>query len=382
MSSWVRRHLLLTGVSAGIAAAMLVAGVVVVAVRPSAPPPRYTRLPPACATVTRTSLGKFLPGATGTPQALETSGGRSTVACKWSSANGAVDRSLTARITLFRPGSVRDARLSYRQFLSGLRCRCQGITPVEQPVAGLGDQAAEVFVAARPGAYIMTAPAVAFPGANLLVQSGNALLTLNLETTSSASGNPLDSPPGADRVDGMGGLARDMLAALNGPTLVSPSTPVAAVPHYPATRDPCRLVSAATLARYAPEARVSPQPPVGSSAGSPPMTSCVWDSNGGLIVLSLFLYHDAVNAQQVFEASEGFGMSGNGATVTGSQWVPDVGEGAAATFTARDVELHVWSGNAELDYQYSAHGQAISRAVLLAGAIAMARDGLAGLRLA
>jgi len=75
----------------------------------------------------------------------------------------------------------------------------------------------------------------------------------------------------------------------------------------------------------------------------------------------------------------------NDRTVTGVQELPDLGDSAEAIFQSQsgdhDVNMLVWSGNAELNLTYTGLGSAVSsdRATLLAGAIAMARDGLAAL---
>ena len=44
------------------------------------------------------------------------------------------------------------AQASYRDTLSGLKCRCPKVTVSARPVTTLGDQAAEVFVAPQPDA--------------------------------------------------------------------------------------------------------------------------------------------------------------------------------------------------------------------------------------
>src|SRR5437773_5407554 len=74
--SWARRRPLLTGFGAGILAAAVIAGAVFVAVQPSGPPRgAYTSLPKQpCAMISAAELGRYLPGATGIPVTIGTSG--------------------------------------------------------------------------------------------------------------------------------------------------------------------------------------------------------------------------------------------------------------------------------------------------------------------
>ena len=395
LPAWVRRRPRTTAAGAGVLLAAVIALAVVALARSPAPRPQYPGLPEQpCALVSPAELARYLPGATGTPQNAG-SGLRDVKVdgCKWLSTSGGEDRVLYANAVIFGPsGAIDAARQSYRATLGRLGCHCKGVTVSSRAIAGLGDQAVEVFVAVAPDASPASAPNVTYPGNTLLVRSGNALVLIGQSTTGTASGAPLSSPPSAAQLDGMISMARSALAVLARPASVPPaaSGPVSPEPRYPGRPDPCRLVSPATLARYAPGATVGQGPGLGSgpdasaspSSGSWQSASCIWDSDNTFIQLNLYQYRDAASAQQAALAGgEGFGQSGGGVTVTGAQWLPDLGDGAAATFRTDGLNLTVWSGNAELDYQYTANGSAAPRprAVMLAGAIAMARDGLAAL---
>jgi hypothetical protein len=70
--------------------------------------------------------------------------------------------------------------------------------------------------------------------------------------------------------------------------------------------------------------------------------------------------------------------------ISGAQPVKDLGEQATAIFEHQEgppaVDLYVWSGNAEIEVNFTELPPPTpSRAVLLAGAAAMARDVLADL---
>jgi hypothetical protein len=181
-------------------------------------------------------------------------------------------------------------------------------------------------------------------------------------------------------------MAQDILDALAQPSAVA-SVPVSPEPHYAGSPDPCSLIATATLATYAPGATVKPQP-AASGSGSPQLTSCSWGSRSNSVMLTLSSFPDAVSARQNYQiAAQANSRSISGETVTGSVWMPDLGEEATAIFQTRSagsqgVAMIVWSGNAEISLWYADTGSSSpDRATLLAGGIAMARDVLAALAL-
>jgi hypothetical protein len=386
--SWARRRPLLAGFGAGILAAAIVSGVVYEAQLPSGPPRgAYASLPKQpCAMVSAAELAKYLPEATGTPESIGSTGSVRQGLCKWSSAAGGEARTLTAQVLLFgSPSSVSQAQQIYQSIASTLGCHCKGVTVSTRPVSGLGDQAREAFVSAGPEANIVSSPSASFAGANLVVRSSNAVVILNLDTTATATGASLASPPSAAQLATMNAMARGVLAGLARPgsAPAAASAPVSPEPQYAGRRDPCRLMTAATLARYAPAATLGLSPAATASTGQRRSDGCVWSSDSTFILLTLNTFPNAVAAWQDYQSGvRAIGRSGKG--VTGTQWLPDLGESAAAIFRTQSgedgVELLVWSGNVEFDYWYtSTDGPSRPRATLLAGAIAMGRDGLAAL---
>jgi hypothetical protein len=180
-------------------------------------------------------------------------------------------------------------------------------------------------------------------------------------------------------------MARGVLADLARPgsAPATASAPTSPEPYYAGRRDPCRLITATTLARYAPGATLGLGPVPSSSETQRRSNGCTWSSGNTFIFLTLNAFPNAASAAQGYQTdAEAIGRGGN--DVTGTQWLPDLGQSAAAIFKTQSgkngVELLVWSGNVELDYWYtSTGGPARSRATLLAGTIAMGRDGLATL---
>lgn len=391
LPGWARRRPLATAAGAGVVAAAVIAGVVLLVVRPSAPQPRYASLPrQSCALVSPADVAKYLPGAKGTPQSAGQSSAAKAGVCKWSAPAGGEDRTLVVQAIVFRSASsISQARQLYRDTAASLRCRCQGVTVSAKPVAGLGDQAAEVFIVAGPDASFRQAPNASAPGANLLVLSSNAVIRLNLNTTAAATGESRTSPPSPAERAGMISMARDALDALARPASApAPAiTSLAAEPRYAGQPDPCHMVSPATLARYVPGSSFSTTP--GGPAMSPGATqagTCFWSSPDFNAYMNFYTYRDAITAAQVFQQKAG-GQSQATDPDTGMRWITDLGEDAMAVIHTEpgnySADVTIWSGNAELDYTYSdrRHGAAAQpdRDRLLAGAIAMARDGLAAL---
>lgn len=258
-----------------------------------------------------------------------------------------------------------------------------------QPVTGLGDQAFAEFLTVGPDASFSAAADATVPGVGLVMRSGNALILLDYHVTDIATGMTLNQRPDAGQVTALTSMARGILAALARPAGAPPGSiaPTSPEAHYAGRRDPCRLITAATLAKYAPGAVLIPIPiPSGGGPPSSQTSACSWGSLGLInIELTLYEFPDALSARQQYQSDiQSYGQSVSGITVTGAQGLTDLGEGAVAIFQTRsgapDVEMLVWSGNAEFQYTYGGPGaRSPDRATLLAGGIAMARDGLATL---
>jgi hypothetical protein len=177
-------------------------------------------------------------------------------------------------------------------------------------------------------------------------------------------------------------MARDILAALAGPAAsFQPHGPL-----YASPSDACALIKASTLAAYAPGAgsgSITAQP---TPIGGPEDFNCSWYPDTGIVSLDVNIYTDTDSAQGGFETDLQSEDQSPFTTVRGTQPVKGLGEQATAFFetglgNSPTVTLYVWSGNAEVQLSYSQEGATtpVSRAVMLAADIAMARDVLSDL---
>jgi hypothetical protein len=381
---WRRRTSLRVRIATAVVAAAVLASVVIVVVKSASPRPAYTSLPAPCAVVSLATVARYLPDPAPTPESMPAETTYQAGSCKWASAAGGEDRTLVAQVFVFNKSpAISAAQQAYNGSLSAFGCHCQGVTVSTRTVAGLGDQAAAFFIADSPAAAVVTAPNAAFPGTSLLVRSSNAEIALNYDAADPATGTPLASAADPAQLTGMIAVARGILVTLADPAAAA-SVPVSAEPHYTSLPDPCLLITTATLAAYAPGARVSPQPADGS--GSPRATSCSWGSSSKSVLLTLSSFPDAVGARQNYQIdAQANSRSISGETVTGSVWMPGLGEEATAIFQTRSsgqgVAMIVWSGNVEISLWYAAAGSpAPDRGTLLTGGIAMARDVVAALQ--
>jgi hypothetical protein len=390
-----RRRTILILTSAAVISVATIAVAVVWSVAYALPVPRYSRLPAPCTLISLAALDTYLPGATATMPMTSTMGTTRLGGCRWSSTSGADTRILGAAVQIFgAPDAITTAEQIFNANVSLFSCHCHGVAVNAQSVTGLGDQARVWYITDGPDADFVTAPNAQDPGASLVVRSSNALIVLNYNVIVTATETYL--PPRADaaQLTALTSMARDILAALARPGASSgPSAPVAPEPHYAGRRDPCRLITAATLATYAPGATLSPVPnPPGSASASPQTNTCSWGTISGTnISLTLSIFADAPSAQQEFLTGlQSFSHGGAGTTVTAEQPLADPGapadpgaQGVAIFQTqtgAQVVEILLWSGNAELEYSYqNPGGPSPSRAMLLAGGLEIARDALAAL---
>jgi hypothetical protein len=378
---WLRASSVRVRIAAVVVAVAALATVLVTVVHSGSSQPVYSSLPEPCALVSPATVARYLPNATRTPESMFASNTYQAGSCKWASSTGADDRTLVAQAFVFdSSSSVTAARQAYDNSLSAFGCHCQGVTVSTQSVAGLGDQAAVFYITDGPAATVATAPNAAFPGTSLLVRSSNAEVALNYDVTVPATGTALAPATGTAQLTGLMSMAQDVLDAMAQPSAVA-SVPFSPEPHYATAPGPCSLITTATLATYVPGAAVKTQP-----AGSPRTTSCSWGSKNNSVLLTLSSFQDATSARQSFDIdAQANSRTISGETVTGSVWMPDLGEEAAAIFqtrssTGQGVAMIVWSGNFEISLWYAGTGSTSpDRATLLAGGIAMARDVLAGL---
>lgn len=380
--SWARRRPLIVAITVCVLEAAAVAGTGL-ATLPSPPPgPRFASLPAQpCAMVSPADVAKITPGATGSPLSIPGANHVTIGTCKWSARSGGQDKTLITQTDVFGTLSGVDAaQQSYRATLASLRCRCPGVTVSARPVPGLGDEATEVYVAPRADADFARSPNAAYPGITLLVRSSNALIGLVLDATAPGTGAFLAAPPSAGQRAGLMSVARDILGDLARPASarLPAAAPVAPEAHYAGRPDPCRLISEATLARYAPDVVLSPGG--APSSGSTQDSECDWNSDSTSITVRLGLYPGTSHALRDFDSD----AQTVGVTVSGARWIPDLAEAAAGTFTfdsgSDTADLFLWSGNVYLDFSLTDTRPArLDHSAPLAGVIAMARDGLAAL---
>jgi hypothetical protein len=377
-SPWLRVSNPWVRIVAVVVALAALASVLFTVVHSGSSQPVYSSLPAPCALVSPADVAKYLPDPTRTPESMFASSTYQAGSCKWASSTGGDDRTLVAQVFVFdSSSSVAAARQAYESSLSAFGCHCQGVTVSTQPVNGLGDQAAVFSIADAPAATVAAAPNAAFPGTSLLVRSSNAEIALNYDVTVPATGTGLAT--GTAPLTGMISMAQDILDSLAQPSAVA-SVPASPEPHYTGSPDPCSLITTATLATYAPGATAKP-----AAAGSG-SASCSWGSKSNSVMLTLSSFADAASARQSFDINaQANSRTIAGETVTGSVWMPDLGEEATAIFQTRSasgqgVAMIVWSGNAEISLWYAGTGSTPpARTTLLAGGIAMARDVLVGL---
>jgi hypothetical protein len=378
---WQRVSSLRIRIGAAVVAVAMITLVFVVVVHSGNTQPDYTSVPASCALISPATVAKYLPDPTRTPESTFASSSYQAGSCKWTSNAGGQDRTLVAQAFVFDSSSpITAAKQAYSGSLGVFGCHCQGVKVSTRPLDGLGDQAMAFYITAGPDATVATAPNAAFPGTNLLVRSSNAEIALNYDVTTAATGTAL--APAAGPLTGMITMAQDILDSLAQPSAVA-AVPVSPEPHYAAPRDPCSLITPAMLATYVPgvTARTVPTP-------SAHAIGCSWGGQTNSVFLTLSSFPDAVTARENFEIdAQANSRSIAGQTVTGSVWLPDLGEDAAAIFQTlsgggQSVAMIVWSGNLEISIRYTgppAVTTPTTHAKLLAGAIAMARGVLAGL---
>ena len=382
--SQIRRRPRIAAITVCVVVAGAVAGIGLATMPGTPPGPQYASLPAQpCSMLRSADVARYLPGATGSPLSIPGSSQVRIGTCKWSAGVGGEDKTLLTQAVIFgSPSGIAEAQASYRSTLSSLKCRCPRVTASARPVVGLGDQAAEVFVAPRPDADFSSAPNASYPGTTLLIRSSNAIVFLGLDTTAPGTGASLAAPPGAAQLAALTSMARDVLSALARPAAIRPPAiaSVTAQAHYAGRPDPCKMISSATLSKYA--AGVILLPGLAPSAGPTQRSECSWTSDSISLTVTLNRYPGTADALRDFSAD----VASVGVTPTGARSIPDLGDAAAGTYTidsgSDSVDLFVWSGNVYLDYSFKDTGSGpsrLDRAAPLAGVIAMARDGLTAL---
>jgi hypothetical protein len=153
---------------------------------------------------------------------------------------------------------------------------------------------------------------------------------------------------------------------------------------YTSARDACALVKASTLATYVPHA---PAGEPSSYPGTPQLTSCNWFTSQGNLELWITILPDETSARTDLEEQvQLHRQGGDGLQFTGAQTVAGLGQQATAVFEtqlglSQSVWLDVWSGNAEIQFNFDDQpsGPALSRTEKLAAVTAIVRDVLANL---
>jgi hypothetical protein len=322
--------------------------------------PHYAGRPDPCRMVSTATLARYIPGSVfsaplGGP--AMSPGATQAGECTWSSAD------FMGLMNFF---TYRDAVTAGRVFEGKAGAQSSGAAGVAgmRLVNGLGE-AAQATVRNQDGKASV----------DLVVWSGNAELDYTYH----------DLRPGSAARSGRARLlaaviamARDGLASLADPA-------VAAFPRgisYASPRDPCQLVKASTLARYAAGATGH------QLSGASGDRMCAWDPDDGDLFLTVSVNPSIDEAQSSYQFGLQFARKDSNTKFNGSQPVKGLGTQATAIFNTGPtgdpaVELDVWSGNAVIEMTFDSNsilGPAPSRAVMLAADIAMARDALASLK--
>jgi hypothetical protein len=397
------RRALLIGFGAGLLAAALVAGIVV-ALLPSGQAQKYTTMPAPCTLVSTASLTKYVQGAPGTQRSAPSSSAHQQAACTWINVIGPNLEALAVEVDIYSSSS--GVTLASQHFgdapATCLAC-AKPVRGTTHPVTGLGDQATATFMASGSGSSADHAIV-------MFIRSGNADIFLNYAIGADGPGATL--PANAVLLADATAMARDVLASLANPAAAKtappgtpPSSPAASPtpppgPVYANPHHPCKLVSAATLARYLPGAAVIPAPAVPSPPpGTPQASTCGWGTDNGVFTIFVTTYPPGTmqTAQQGYDFDAQYdqhgGTLGNTkTTVNEAQPVTGIGNQAIAIFQTRStaglapsqvIELLAWSGNAQLEIMLNYGGplsaQPPSRTAQRAAAAAIARDILAAL---
>lgn len=383
---WWRRKPVAIGVAAG-----LVVGVVVAVVVAGQPAQRqeHAELPAGCTMVTAATLTRYLPdagqgGLTDAPVGQETH----LAGCLWSSYTLGGTRDLALHVGLFRSPAAASAaeRAHFGLFLLPL-CPCPGLSITTQAVPGLGDQARAAIMTVKTTATA-TGPAWSVPQIGLVVRSGNAIIQLSYIVSAGLHAPP--KPATATLVADTVAIAHDVLAAVTGkPSGGAAAPPAYASPRgllYARPRNPCGLVKASTLARYAPGITgPGTSKPATSASGLPPTGNCLWTGGVDFVNEFVTVYSHPGDAQSgiVFDVQTARKYAAG--KFIGTQQAPDLGDQATAVFITDgigqpEVDLYVSEANAGLEMIFLiSQGPSPSRAAMLAADIAMARDVLADL---
>lgn len=388
-----RRKWLIIGGAAAIAAAAAAAAVVPAA-QPGPPRLEYTRLPAPCTMLTAATVARYAPGATGGPYSGKPSSNDRGDGCTWFSDGPIEGVSMYLTVDLYGPSeALARAERAYDGWARA-RCPCNGETLAKQVVPDLGDQATVLFITSTSGTPAGATPWTV-PNILVTVRSGNAVITLQYSLA--AGENAPQKPANATLAATAIAMAREVLASLAGhpyaqTAVPGPPAPAAAARSspgllYAGPRDPCALVKASTLARYAPGATVNGPPASEGSPGESQSYECDWTVNDDSsdLDLNVTIYATPADAQQLLRSDLGaLTGSGIGPPYPGARAVKGLGDQAFAFFQ-NDVDtltLYVWSANAVIEVSFSIGVSASgspSRAAALATDVAAARDVLARL---
>lgn len=352
--------------------------VLAVLVRPAsavAPPssslaaePRYAGRPDPCRMVRAATLATYVPGTTIAPETGQPAGktaATGTSSCGW----GSEDLGAHLAVSTYSGAVAAQQRFLADEGALSISNQVIGVTGMRW-LNGLGEGALASVRHQNTEGLV-----------DVIAWSGNAEVDVSYSDLAPGATSPART---ARLLAGATAMARDSLAALADPA-------AAAVPREPSYANPddaCRLVSASTLARYAPGAGAGES---GGTVGSADLgengeQTCAWYPSTGNLHLQVTTYASIDDAQAGLQADIKFARQLPDETVTGAREVTGLGEQATAVFEvyagSRTVELVARSGNAVIDVSYGdpAFPPELTRDGKLAADIAIARDVLAGLR--
>jgi hypothetical protein len=391
-----RRTALIVSI-AGVLTAAVVAAIVLL---PASQPRQYTGLPEPCTLVSAATLATYMPGAAGGAHSLLTSSTHQKGVCTWSSITGREDLNLSVDADIYSSSTgLTQAQQAFNAEVRAFDENGNGITVTTRSVTGIGDQATVMFITGTG-----TGSSGAMHAVGLFARSDNAdiHLTYTISPYESAPPPPTKAALLADAL----AMTRNVMAALTGPAAIPPRGPKPLEPQYATPRNTCTLITAATLAKYLPGATrgtplqnsfASP-----SAGGVPQDSNCGWITPGESLVVEVSVYSPAGGFTGPQEAQQAFGYAVESdsqqplvyrthSKITGTRPATGLGDQATAIFQTDYpgpdyiAELIIWSGNAEIQINYSSiptpfgSPLATTAAPLYSGAIVMAGEVLAAM---
>ena len=223
--------------------------------------------------------------------------------------SGGDDRTLVAQTFVFTSKTaLADAGTSYRENRRpGAACPCTSVAVSKRPVAGLEDKAEEVYVAPRPDPAVIDAHGFRQPRHHLVRFVEQCLYRPGPRRHGRCRRAFLARPPDAALLAGSCPWRVTSWTHWPAPrpSRRRSAATVAPQAYYADRRDPCRLISQSTVARYAPGAFLQPDPATGGNA-LPEQSECEWNADDGTsVALTLQLSPGVDGAEAAFDADVG-----------------------------------------------------------------------------